>query len=437
VTWTATASGTAKICTAWNASTASCTAWASSLSGTGPITDTSPLRWHGPAITTDPSATVTVEFHGAIGATTAPGTYPNTAAVATSRLGGPQEDDLSNNQDTAEITVLPGWSLAKSASPASGSVVHAGDTITYTVNATALAAAPAGTVTGTTVKDSLAEVADYADFVAGSVTVNGIAPAAPVTVTEPSAANGQTLTLTGLDLPGGTTVPITVKDPVAFNTSFRNYVLGEKTGNPPVQCAADTETDYLTHCSTQHFTPAVLQVLKVGENTAGTVVPFDGSEWGIYPDVAGAPGATAVAQLGPAPKTPAIGTGLFQLALDPGDYWLQEEKALDGFSLLPSPVAFTVAADGSVSLASGNTAALAACAPAATGSLCDLVPAAPPANAAAPTIVVLDIPVLDLPEAGGSTPPWAFFAAGAGLLVLTSAVATLIFFRRRRRIDDE
>lgn len=434
VTWTAVAEGDAQICTAWAATT--CTTWATSATGTGPLTDAAPLRWSAPAQSSDPDARVVVTFHGQVGTATAPGTYPNTAAVATSPAGGPQEDIFSNNTDTAEITVLPGWSVTKTAAPASGSFVDAGDTITYTVAATALSAATGGDVAGVTVTDSLAEVSPYADFVAGSLRVDGAAVAAPVVVTEPTAGNGHVLTVAGLDLPAGTTVALTydvvVKTPATPSISFRNYVIGDKPGNPPVQCAADTEPDYLTACSTQHRTPALMQVLKVGENTAGTVVPFDGSEWAIYPDNNGEPGATALIEFGPAPKSPAIDTGLFQGTLPPGAYWLREEKALDGFSLLAHPVAFTVAADGSVSLAGGNSTGLTACAVGgATGGLCDLVPSA---HDDVPTIVVLDIPMLDLPEAGGRIPAWVFFAGGASLLVLIAGVGTLL--RRHRREES-
>lgn len=434
VTWTATASGGAQVCATWNTTTATCTGWVSSLTGTGPITASSPLRWNAAAVTADPDAAVTVVFHGALGATTAPGTYPNTAVIATSSVGGPQDDDLTNNDDTAEIAVLPGWSLAKSASPAAGSMVESGQTIVYTLDATALAAAPAGSIAGTTVKDSLAEVAGYADFDAGSVRIGGVVPAASVTVTEPTAANGHTLTIAGLDLPGGTTVPITytvtVKTPVAPNGVFRNYVIGSLPGNPPVQCADENEVDYLVHCSTEHRTPALLQVLKAGENTAGAVVPFDGSEWAVYADDGGAPGATPVAVLAAGQR---VDTGLFQTPLAPGAYWLEETKALAGFSLLPAPVAFTVAADSSVSLAAGDSAVLSACPSTAANALCDLIPAA---HSAVPTIVVLDVPVLDLPDAGGSVPPWVFFLAGALVLVTTSAVAVLLIVRRRRSGEE-
>ena len=435
-TWTASASGGAQICTVWSTATQSCTTWGTSLTGTGALTTAAPLRWHSPSRIDAPTTSVVVEFHGVVSTAAAPAVYPNTAEVTASKVGGPQEDDLSNNTDDAAITLLPGWSLSKSASPVSGSVVDSGDTITYTLNAVALSSGAGGTVAGTTIVDDLSDVATYADFVAGSLQINAAAPAAGVTVTEPSPANAHTLTVSGLDLPGGTTVAltyrVTVKTPVAPNSSFRNVVLGSLPGNPPVQCAADTEPDYLENCSTEHLTAGLLQVLKVGEATNGDIVAFDGSEWAIYPDAGGAPASTPIIEFGPAPKSEPIDTGLFQSPIAPGDYWLVETKALDGFTLLPQPVEFTVAADGSVTLAAGNSAALSAC-PTGTAALCALVPTA---NAAHPTIVVQDVPRLDLPEAGGMDNPIWFYLIGGAVIVLAGAVLTVILLRRAREEQD-
>lgn len=437
VTWTATASAGAQICAAWVAATLDCTSWVTSLSGTGPLTDAAPLRWHGPSRTEAPTAGVTVTFTGAIDAEAAPATYPNTAVVAASRAGGPQEDDVSNNEDSASITLLPGWTLEKTSDPVSGSIVEAGETIEYTVAAEALSAGAAGDVPDVTVTDSLAEVATYADFVPGSVRINGSPVAPPVVVTEPSTGNAQTLTVAGLDLPGGTPVAITyqvvVKDPVAPNGSFRNYVLGDAPGNPPVQCADDAETDYLENCSTEHSTPAIVQVLKVGENSEGETIPFSGSEWVIHGDDGGAPDETdVIAELGP-DGIDEVATGLFQTSLAPGVYWLTETRALDGFNLLPDPVQFTVAADGGITLAAGNSIYLTACPATPAGALCPLIPTTPTDYSANPTIVVADIPILDLPEAGGTTAPTPFYLGGVLLLVLAGGGIAAILIRRRIR----
>lgn len=435
VAWTATATGDAKVCTTWNTATVKCDAYGTTLSGTGALTDAAPLRWAAASRTHDPTANINVVFTGTVGASTGEGSYPNTAVVATSRVGGPQEDDFSNNKDDALITVLPHipqWTLGKAAEPASGSLVGAGETIEYTVSVEALDPEPIGTVAGVSVVDNLAEVLQYAEFEAGSVLINGAAPAAGVTVTEPVPANNQTLTVAGLNLPAATTTPITykvtVKDPAASNVSFRNYVLGVLADNPPVQCAADSEADYLANCSTIHHTPSLLQVLKVGEDSTGATIPFEGSEWAIYPDDNGAPAATPVVEFGPEPKSPEIGTGLFQAQLAPGSYWLAETKALDGFNLLPGPVAFTVAADGTVTLAGGNTGSIEACAVAASTGLCQHIPAD---NTTVPTIVVQDVPILALPETGGLVPPWLFYAAGVLMVALTGTIAVVLIRRRR------
>lgn len=116
VQWTATAKDGASICEKWNDAELSCDSWVTKLSGHGPLTDASPLRWVAPSQTnaTAKDAAVTVTFVGAVsdGDVSSPeivsGTwYDNTAKVAASVHGGPREDDLSNNSDAAQIRVVP------------------------------------------------------------------------------------------------------------------------------------------------------------------------------------------------------------------------------------------------------------------------------------------------------------------------------------------
>lgn len=446
VTWTATAVDGAQICTTWVAATLECTAYATTLSGTGPFTDAAPLRWTAPARTDAPNAGVTVRFAGTVSESAEAGPYPNTAFVQTSRAGGPQENDLTNNSDDALIEIVPRWTLGKTADPVSGSIVEAGDTITYTVAVEALSdrvegGTNYGDIADASIIDDLSEVTTYADFEAGSVLIDGAAPGAGVTVTEPTPGNGQLLTVDGLDVPGGTVVEltytVTVKDPAAPGVSFRNYVLGTHDDYAPEQCADVDEIDYLDNCSTLHRTNTVVQILKVGESSGGTVVPFEGSEWTVYGDDAGVLDETdIVAEFGPAPKTPQVSTGLFQAVIGPGTYWLREEKALEGFNLLPAAVAFTVAADGTVTLTDA-TAHIAACAPATATGLCQYIPTSPTDYSVNPTIVVQDIPILDLPESGGTTPPTLYFAAGGALLALAIAAAVVIIVRQRRIVGTD
>lgn len=123
---------------------------------------------------------------------------------------------------TENPVATPGFALVKSADPASGSVVKAGDVVTYTVT---------GTNTGGTVldpvkiTDDLADVLDDATLVAGSPTAStGSAPA----------VSGTTLSWSG-SLPVGGSVKLTyqvkVKDSVSASSVLRNLVHGE--GTPP------------------------------------------------------------------------------------------------------------------------------------------------------------------------------------------------------------
>lgn len=453
--WTATVVGStsgavAQVCTDPNYVTMSCPTWGTSVSGTGPITATAPLLWRADALDTPTTGNtapatgprVVVTFTGSVQDAAAPGTYPNTADVGANPTAGAQEDDLEFNSDDAEITLIPGWTLEKTADPISGSTVEAGDAIEYTVTAATLSAVPAGSVEGVTITDSLDDVAQYAEFVPGSVHIGGVVPTAPVVVTEPNAGNDYTLTIADLDLPAGTpvliTYQVTAKDPVAANVSFSNYVIGDLPGNPPVQCADAAEADYLVNCSTEHLTPTetLIQVLKVGENEVGAIVPFSGSEWAVYADESGAPDYTdTIVEFGAAPKTTEASTGLFQTMISPGTYWLVETKALEGFNLLPSPVQFTVASDGIVTLADGNSTYLAACPASPTGNICPLIPTTPIDYSGSPTIVVVDIPILDLPATGGTTTPVPYYLGSLVLLLLAAASGfTAVVIRRRTSV---
>jgi len=434
VSWTATATGDARVCAAWDDASATCDTWGTSRTGTGPLTDADALHWYAPA---DGTSNVTVIVSGAIADDAAPATYPNTATV-TPDPKGPVDEVPENNTDDADITILPGWTVEKTADPASGSTVSAGDEITYSVTAAALSQGAESGIDDITLTDSLADVAPYADFAAGSVRIDGQEPTAGVAVEEPSEANDYTLTVSGLDLPGGgsavVTYRVTVRADAAALSELRNSVLGDAEGNPPVQCAAPDEPDYADHCVTVHRTPPLIQVLKVGESSEGGLVAFEGSEWGIYPDANGAPDETSpVAQLGPEPKTPQISTGLFRLSLEPGSYWLREEKALDGFTLLPDAVPFTVAADGIVALADGPSTVLAACPTEPQSQLCSLVPDDDPQLG---TIVVLDVPKVDLPEAGGRTGPSLYVWIG-GIVIALALGATVVIRMRTHRSRRE
>ncbi|GAB3811588.1 hypothetical protein GCM10028820_03070 [Tessaracoccus terricola] len=122
VTWTATATDGALLCTDWDTDANVCRDWDTELTGTGALTQDNPLRWYAPSRTTvgaDESG-ITVTFVGAVSDGTdgqseivADQWYPNTAVVAASPVGGPQEDNLENNTDTAQIEVTPELHVTK------------------------------------------------------------------------------------------------------------------------------------------------------------------------------------------------------------------------------------------------------------------------------------------------------------------------------------
>lgn len=158
---------------------------------------------------------------------------------------------------------------------------------------------------------------------------------------------------------------------------------------------------------------AMLQVLKVGEDSTGTVVPMDGSAWAVYTQETG--GNAVVASIAPAVDGGGASiTGLFRDTLTPGTYWLEETKALPGFELLAGRVPFTVAPDGNVML--GATAS-------ANITVVDID--------GVRTIRVEDVPKLELPDAGGfGTLP--IYLAGALLLAVAAAIATASAVRRHK-----
>ncbi|MGB3826128.1 MAG: isopeptide-forming domain-containing fimbrial protein [Rhodococcus qingshengii] len=121
---------------------------------------------------------------------------------------------------------VPGFTVAKTADPASGTGVNAGQTITYTVT---------GTNTGKTtlnpvvLTDDLSKVLDNATLVDGSLkaTVDGAAAAAP-------ALSGTALSWTGVLEPGKSVVltyQVKINDGVAGGVLINNKVTG--TAKPP------------------------------------------------------------------------------------------------------------------------------------------------------------------------------------------------------------
>lgn len=270
VTWTATATGGAEV---WDPGTST---WATTVTGTGPLTGAAALRWHSPDRTTAPTAAVTVVVTGATATTAAAGTYPNTATVALSAAGGPQESDLTNNTDDATLRLVDGdtWRVAKTADPVTGATVTGDTEITYTVTAAADGVAGRGDVRGVVLTDDLSDVLDDASFVAGSALLT-VGSSTPTTVADPV---GTTLTTPAFTLPHGVTATLTyrvlVDADVPGGARLRNVVTGDATTGAPETCAPPADPGDTT-CATHHTTPA-WTAAKVATLATSTLLP-DGS----------------------------------------------------------------------------------------------------------------------------------------------------------------
>lgn len=305
---------------------------------------------------------------------------------------------------------IPTWTLAKQALSgddplATGATVQPGDVITYRVTATNTSGA---ILDSASLSDDLSDVLDDASFVAGSaqLVIDG---APPVVVSDPA---GTQLVTGPFALPGGASAVLTYRVTVgmdAWSATLTNMVTGTAGAPglpmPPQPCGVA--------CTTSQVTPTPVQIQKVGEASTGDVVPMDGSSWAIF---AAAAGGTALVDPVPAAQSGgAPVTGLFRdVTLTAGTYWLEETRALDGFALLAQRVAFTVAADGTITLGAGVSSNV---------ELVDVDGIL--------TIRVEDVPALDLPDAGGPGTAWIYLL-GIALLLAGTTAGTLNHARRRR-----
>ena len=297
---------------------------------------------------------------------------------------------------------LASYRVVKSADPVSGTQVAPGDSITYTVTATS----DRGSIAGVVLTDDLSDVLDDATFVTGSAQLI-VAGGSPMAVADPISSGAGTWkpVSPAFTLPEGQVATLTYRVRVnddAWNATLHNVV----TGNgeiPPVTCP--TPSTGGEECETTHTVGAILAVAKVGSDGAAGVIPMPGSQFALFLDNAGAPGA----ELTSPALEPVVGqTGLFEVrGILPGTYWLVETVAPEGFSLLAEPVQIVIAADGAVT---------------APGS-----DAGGPITVVGYTVTVHDVPVFDLPQAGGNGDA-AHTQFGLGLV----AIAGLLLVLRRR-----
>ncbi|MDQ4503863.1 SpaA isopeptide-forming pilin-related protein [Sinomonas sp. ASV322] len=309
---------------------------------------------------------------------------------------------------TCTVNPVGSWTLGKTASPPSGTAINPGDpsasrVITYTVTATNSTVNP---VTGVILTDDLSQVLNNATFTAGSakLTING---GTSVAVPDPGADNR--LVSPSFTLPGNGTAVLTYSVTVnssAWLATLRNAATGNAV-IPPARCVTGSAAPLDPACSTTNPTTGHLFVQKSGPGqTQGSTAPLAGATFEIHTDNAGQMSTTVVGVTGAVSGS----TGLSEVRnLLPGTYWLLETQAPSGYSLLATPVKFTVAANGTITLDPAT---------AGTGVTVNAL-----------TITVKDVPAVKLPSAGG---PGTLALYGAGVLGLLLLLASLAVINRRR-----
>ncbi|MFF2299918.1 SpaA isopeptide-forming pilin-related protein [Arthrobacter sp. NPDC058127] len=309
---------------------------------------------------------------------------------------------------TCTVNPVGSWTLGKSASPASGTSINPGDpaasrVITYTLTATNSTVNP---ITGVILSDDLGQVLNNATFTAGSakLTING---GTPVAVPDPGADSK--LTSPSFTLPGNGTAVLTYSVTVNANAWLVTLKNGA-TGNgaiPPARCVTGSAAPLDPACFTTNPTTGHVFVQKAGAGSVqGSTAQLTGSTFEIRNDAAGQTGTTVVGVNSDVFGSP----GLVEVRnLLPGTYWLLETKAPNGYSLLATPVKFTVAANGAIVL--------------------DTATAGTSVTVNGSTITVLDMAAVKLPSAGVPGTAGLFAATLAGLLLLMISLALIIFRR--------
>ena len=312
---------------------------------------------------------------------------------------------------TCTVNPVGVWTLGKTASPASGTYVNPGDSstnrvITYTVTATN---STVNAVSGVVLTDDLSQVLNNATFTAGSakLTING-----GTSVAVPDPGNDNKLVTSSFTLPGNGKAVLTYSVTVNSNAWLVTLKNGA-TGNgviPPTRCATGSPLPLDPACSTTNPTTGHLFLQKSGPGTTqGSTVPLSGSTFEIHNDASGQMGTSLIGTNAAVSGSP----GMIEVKnLLPGTYWLLETKAPNGYSLLSTPVKFTVAANGSISV--------------------DPATAGTSVTATGQTITILDMAAVKLPTAGGPGSGALLGVTLTGVLLLMISLVLIIV----RRADN-
>jgi pilin isopeptide linkage protein/uncharacterized repeat protein (TIGR01451 family)/fimbrial isopeptide formation D2 family protein/LPXTG-motif cell wall-anchored protein len=227
----------------------------------GVTLDGTTLRWAVPDLA--PGEQATVSYTVTVTGGAAGQTLRN---VVTGAGTAPAPDPCPEEDQACRATehLVPAWTLAKSADPASGSAVSPGDTITYTLTATNTGPAP---LTGARATDDLAGVLDNA-------TLGSLAPGLTL------AANGTTLlwAIPALAVGETTTVSYTVTvNAGTWGATLSNTVSGAgpvppaDCATPPAARARSLARASAGSCATEHLVPS-WTLRKTSDPASGSVV---------------------------------------------------------------------------------------------------------------------------------------------------------------------
>uniref|UniRef100_UPI003075E025 DUF7927 domain-containing protein n=1 Tax=Luteimonas sp. gir TaxID=3127960 RepID=UPI003075E025 len=178
-----------------------------------------------------------------------------TNVATVSAPAGTNDIDLANNTANATVTVArPVVEVVKSADPLAGSIVTAGQVITYTLNVRVTEAA---TQSDVVLSDTLS-----AGLIFGAVTSAG-------NFVEGGSGNARTFTLPAGTAPGEYSVVYTATVSPDAQTSVGNVVIATGGGDPD---DPQPPSPICTSCATEHPLASVVTVTKTSDPVSGSEV---------------------------------------------------------------------------------------------------------------------------------------------------------------------